>query len=426
MTPTPKEGLATLCLLFTLIHSLNAPAVEKLSHRFQVGSLPHRAFHYLGEIEFIFGFWAILYLFGYMILQSYGETVQFLSSLHFHESLFVIIVMTAAATRPVLDAARVLMGWFESLLPFQGPNRQSRIPELFSTLFLAPLLGSFITEPAAMTVAALLIGTRVFHPRSSLKLKYEVLAVLFINVSIGGVLTSFAAPPVLMVARHWDWDSLFMFKNFGWKAILGTALNAAWVCYRNRAELNLPLPSPLSPQQPLKLWILALNLSLLISAILAVHSANALLILFALLLLILKITQKHQGESRLFSGLLVGFFLAGLTILTADQAWWLKPILEKTGSTLLFFGSTLLTAITDNAALTSLAASVVSLPHDSRYLVVAGAVTGGGLTLIANAPNPAGFTILKSHFSSEGLSAGKLFISALLPTLIAGAVLWIH
>jgi Na+/H+ antiporter NhaD/arsenite permease-like protein len=52
-----------------------------------------------------------------------------------------------------------------------------------------------------------------------------------------------------------------------------------------------------------------------------------------------------------------------------------------------------------------------------KYAVVAGAVTGGGLTVIANAPNPAGQSILKRHFGNAVSPLG-LFLAALLPTII--------
>jgi hypothetical protein len=53
--------------------------------------------------------------------------------------------------------------------------------------------------------------------------------------------------------------------------------------------------------------------------------------------------------------------------------------------------------------------------------VLAGAVAGGGLTVIANAPNPAGQSILVSRFGDEGISAVKLFLWAILPTVIMRA-----
>jgi hypothetical protein len=45
-------------------------------------------------------------------------------------------------------------------------------------------------------------------------------------------------------------------------------------------------------------------------------------------------------------------------------------------------------------------------------------VAGGGLTVIANAPNPAGFTLLKDSFDERAISAW-LFVAALAPTAVA-------
>ena len=80
-----------------------------------------------------------------------------------------------------------------------------------------PLLGSFITEPAAMTLAALMLRDRYYARGLSRRLMYATLGVLFVNVSIGGTLTPYAAPPVLMVAATCGWDLPFMLSTFGWK-----------------------------------------------------------------------------------------------------------------------------------------------------------------------------------------------------------------
>jgi len=121
-------------------------------------------------------------------------------------------------------------------------------------------------------------------------------------------------------------------------------------------------------------------------------------------------------------GLMVGFFLAGLVLLGALQKWWLQDLLGSLSPIVLFWGATALTAITDNAALTYLGSLVEGTSEAWRYMLVAGAVTGGGLTVIANAPNPAGFSILKSTFENETISPGPLFIAALGPTLVAAAL----
>jgi len=118
---------------------------------------------------------------------------------------------------------------------------------------------------------------------------------------------------------------------------------------------------------------------------------------------------------------LVAFFLAGLVVLGGMQQWWLQPLLSSMSADAVFWGATALTAITDNAALTYLGSLVDGLSDEFKYALVAGAVTGGGLTVIANAPNPAGMSILRKYFADESVSAGGLFAAALLPTLVAAA-----
>ena len=76
-----------------------------------------------------------------------------------------------------------------------------------------------------MTLAALLMKDTVFA-KASRRLQYAALGVLFVNISIGGTLTPFAAPPVLMVSGVWGWDFDFMLNTFGWKAALAVLVNA--------------------------------------------------------------------------------------------------------------------------------------------------------------------------------------------------------
>jgi Na+/H+ antiporter NhaD/arsenite permease-like protein len=117
----------------------------------------------------------------------------------------------------------------------------------------------------------------------------------------------------------------------------------------------------------------------------------------------------------------VGFFLAGLVVHGGLQGWWIGPVLHGLAETPLFAAAGVLTAFNDNAAITYLASLVPDLSNSLKYAVVAGAVTGGGLTVIANAPNPAGQAILATFFP-EGISPLKLFLGALLPTILIAAV----
>jgi hypothetical protein len=130
---------------------------------------------------------------------------------------------------------------------------------------------------------------------------------------------------------------------------------------------------------------------------------------------------RFQSPLILKEGLLVGFFLAGLVVLGGMQQWWLQPIVESLAPTALFFGALGLTAVTDNAALTYLGSLIVGISDPAKYMLVAGAVAGGGLTVIANAPNPAGVALLRAGFDNQSIGAGGLLLGALLPTVVAAA-----
>ena len=131
-------------------------------------------------------------------------------------------------------------------------------------------------------------------------------------------------------------------------------------------------------------------------------------------------TAAYQTEIDLKTPLLVGFFLAGLVIHGGLQAWWITPLLSRLGETSLFLGATVLTAFNDNALITYLSTLVPDLTMSLKTAVVEGAVTGGGLTVIANAPNPAGQALLSRYFV-DGVKPLYLAAAALVPTLIAAA-----
>jgi hypothetical protein len=295
-------------------------------------------------------------------------------------------------------------------------------------LALVPLAGSLVTEPAAMTLAALILAPQIFRPGIPEWLKYGALGVLFVNVSIGGTLTSYAAPPVLMVAGAWGWDSTFMATQFGWKAALAVLVNATGISLLLRRHLDPPpyaaaaeaVPPELAP--PMPRLVALIHLAFQAAVVLLAHHPVLFLGLFLLFLGFTQAYQRHQDPLILKEGLLVGFFLAGLVVLGGMQQWWLQPLVSSLGPTALFFGALGLTAITDNAALTYLGSLISGLAEHDKYMLVAGAVAGGGLTVIANAPNPAGVSLLRRGFNDESIGAVGLFLGALAPTAVAAAL----
>jgi Na+/H+ antiporter NhaD/arsenite permease-like protein len=113
----------------------------------------------------------------------------------------------------------------------------------------------------------------------------------------------------------------------------------------------------------------------------------------------------------------VAFFLAGLIIHGSVQSWWIEPVLGNLSEVPLMLSAVFLTSFNDNAAITYLSTFVKGFSDGLKYVIVAGAVTGGGLTVIANAPNPAGQSILKRYFP-KGLSAYELLKAAIFPSFL--------
>jgi hypothetical protein len=411
MTTMQLAGAVLFAL--ALIHTFSTKVFEHLAHRH-----PRHAglFHLLGEVEVVFGFWAFVLLIAMALISGADAALGYAESRAYGEPAFVFVVMVIAASRPVLDAVRSLLHALARLAPVR-----TDVALAWMGLALVPLAGSLITEPAAMTLAALMLAPLVFRPDMPEWRKYAALGALFVNVSIGGTLTSYAAPPVLMVAGGWGWDSLYMLTHLGWRAALASVINASVVTLLLRRHLAAP-DAAAAGRAPVPLAVSAINLAFLAAVVLLAHHPVLFLGVFLLFLGFTQAYQRFQDPLILKEGLLVGFFLAGLVVLGGMQQWWLQPLISSLSPTALFFGALGLTAITDNAALTYLGSLIEGLSPHAKYLLVAGAVGGGGLTVIANAPNPAGAALLRAGFSDESIGAAGLFLGALGPTVVAAAL----
>ncbi|WP_417068543.1 putative Na+/H+ antiporter [Niveibacterium terrae] len=413
MNPTLIEWIAAALFAVAILHSFATGAFERLA---RLRPAHAGLWHLLGEIEVVFGFWAMVLVVAMFALQGSPAATRYIDSRDFTEPLFVFAIMVIAGTRPILAAATALIRALVRVIPLPGS-----MGFYFVVLAVVPLLGSLVTEPAAMTLAALILSRRIFSAEVSPRLKYATLGVLFVNISIGGTLTPFAAPPVLMVASKWDWDIGFMLANFGGKAAIAVLVNAlAATLVFSGTLCRLTVPEEKEGAQPaVPAFLVAVHLALLAAVVIFAHHPAIFLGIFLFFLGIAHAYSRHQDPLILREGLLVAFFLAGLVVLGGLQSWWLQPLLLRMSEDAVFFGAAALTAFTDNAALTYLGAQVEGLADGFKYALVAGAVTGGGLTIIANAPNPAGLAILRAHFEDQAVSPFKLLLAALPPTVVA-------
>lgn len=437
----PFNLVATLIFLLAIVHTFVAGKFLHWAHevdaahrsRLDAGragevSFKGQILHFFGEIEAIFGIWVLALAAAVTVFKGWPTLVDYIGhTVNFTEPMFVVVIMAIASTRPVLRFAE------QCLRAVASVGRGSVAAWWLAILIIAPILGSFITEPAAMTIGALLLARQFYALKPSARFAYATLGLLFVNISVGGTLTHFAAPPVLMVAGPWKWDMPYMFLHFGWKAVVGIVVATLAYYFVFRKEFA-GLQAARDGQadgvaqdegRPVPAWVTAVQLGFLAVTVYFAHYPALFIGGFLFFLAFTQATGHHQSQLDLKPPLLVGFFLAGLVIHGGLQGWWIEPVLKSLGELPLFVTATVLTAFNDNAAITYLATLVPGFTEELKYMVVAGAVTGGGLTVIANAPNPAGQSILQRFFP-EGVSPLGLLAGALAPTLVmAACFLWL-
>ena len=438
----PFNLIATGIFALAILHTFAASWFTDLAHRVQHRhdetcrqerrerrpSVLAETLHFLGEVEVVFGLWAAVLLLALVVGKGWSVATHYLNDhVVYDEAMFVVVIMTLASTRPIVALAERWLGGIAGL------GRCTPAAWWLAILTVGPLLGSVITEPAAMTICALLLARQFFDLEPSGRLKYATLGLLFVNVSIGGTLTHFAAPPVLIVARQWEWDTAFMLSHFGWRATIAIALATGvyYLMFRDELAALGQRQSPpdsyrpaddVSPDGftllPVPGWITAIHALFIGWTVLNAHQPALFIGGFLFFLGFAKATAAYQSQVELRSPLLVGFFLAGLVIHGGLQGWWIAPALSGLSEFPLFATATVLTAFNDNALITYLATLVPSFDESLKIAVVEGAVAGGGLTVIANAPNPAGQALLGRFFGGS-VSPIRLLLGALIPTLIA-------
>ena len=439
----PFNAIATGVFVVAILHTFAAARVARLAQRMQhrhdaqaraagrpvSPSVRSEVLHFLGEVEVVFGLWAVVLLIATTMYAGWEMARHYVSeTVSYTEPLFVVVIMALASTRPIIGFAQ------SALRRVAAVGGGTPAAWWVAILTIGPVLGSFITEPAAMTICALLLARQFYDLQPSTRLKYATLGLLFVNVSIGGTLTQFAAPPVLIVARTWGWDIPFMAVNFGWRAVTAIVVSTAVYFILFRQELRSlagrsPVPEVEQPDEdalgsgllPVPPWLVAVHLAFMAWTVFNAHYPPLFLGGFLFFLGFARATCAYQSRIELRTPLLVGFFLAGLVIHGGLQGWWIAPLLARLPEVPLFLGATVLTSVNDNALITYLATLVPNLGDELKLAVVQGAVVGGGMTVIANAPNPAGQALLGRFFDGAILPIG-LLAGALVPTVVAALV----
>jgi Putative Na+/H+ antiporter len=429
---------ALIIFICAIVHTLFSHKFNLLSEKLRnrnleqnkeiVDSFGVEILRFMGEVEVIFGIWIIPLMTVMTFYYDWGTAIHYLNSLDYTEPLFVVVIMTITSTKPVIRLAEDCLYYISKL---GGGNVRSW---WWTILTVGPLAGSFITEPGAMTISALMLSNHFYRYKPEQTFAYATIGLLFVNISVGGVFTSFAAPPVLMVSSAWGWDTSFMMTNFGWKAVIGIlcANTLYYFIFRKNLERleekrQLHIKEEVKQEEcekKIPFWITLVNLVFLAWTVVHGHFPVVFIGTFLLFLGFQRATLPYQTNLQLRTPILVGFFLAGLIVHGNLQGWWIAPILGHVNENVLMVLSATMTAFTDNAEITFLATLIPNFTDTMKYAVVAGAVTGGGLTVIANAPNPLGQALLGKHFH-QGVSTGGLFLAALTPTFIMLVMFWV-
>ena len=446
----PFNLAATIIFFLAILHTFLAPKISSYAHhlekkhkeslraqKFRIEhpeqrlpvSFTSTILHFLGEVEVVFGLWVIPFA---IVCVNYYSMEDFLKYIDhdvvFTEAMFVAVVMVIAASRPIYRLAE------NTLKKGAALGKGTPAAWWLSVLCIAPLLGSFITEPAAMTLAAILLSKKIYQLKPSAGLCYATLALLFVNVSVGGTLTHFAAPPIVMISEKWRFGFDHMIINFGWKAVVGIIISNIlyFMIFRKefkrleevqRSQMAFEHAVPTTwedRQDNIPVWVYVVSIAFLGWTVYFNHHPALFMGGFMFFLGFTLATPQYQNHVTIKVPLLVAFFLAGLVTLGGVQGWWMEPVLQalsEMGATATMGVASILTAFNDNASVTYLASTVPGLQEQIKYAIVAGAVTGGGLTVIANAPNPAGQAILGKFFKG-GINAIQLFLWAFIPTTI--------
>lgn len=430
------HGIAFVLFVLAIFHTLFVYKVHEWARKLELRQrvpnqkrersfLVHTLF-FLSEVEVVFAFWAIPLFF--IIWGFYGWTIglEYINTRDYTETLFVVVILSMSSTRPIVHAAERVIHWVAKAF---GGTLSSF---WFVLLTLGPLLGSFITEAAAMAVCALLLARKFYEYHPSKKLAYATLGLLFVNVSIGGVLTDFASPAVLILAHCWNWSMSDMFFNFGWKAVLGIGLSnfLYWLYFKKElAHMSLRVKavdiysanSTKQMEAPIPKWITIIHMLFMALIVSVSHYPAIFIAVFLFFIGFHQATRPHQHPIRIGRPLMVGLFLAGLIIHGGLQGWWVANLLHGLSPLSVMGVAMALTGFNDNTAISYLSTLIPDWGQPFQYAVFTGVVAGGGLTVIANAPNPAGYAILKRYFE-KGVKPINLFLGALVPTIILYAI----
>lgn len=433
--PTTFELIATIIFVVAIIHTLLSTLIFEFSQslaKWKVeGAKNWKYYHFssellylFSEVEVIFGFWVIPLFAWFTITHGWDALISYLNARDFTSAYYIMVIIVVISSRPIITFIERVMEWIARL------GQDTPGAWWWTIMTLGPLLGSLIKESGAMTISALLLVAKFYRYHPPKIFQYATMGLLFASVSVGGMLSAFSSRALFFVAKDWEWSSWDMMRMFGWKALLGILIanTVYYFIFRKGFKKHFPKTIPAlakkDSRRPTPLWITLIHIIFVAAIVLTGESVPLFLGVFLLFLAFCRATSFYQGKLHLKQAILVAFFFASLIIHGELQGWWIMPLIKNTSHFASAVISFVLSAFADNATLGYLVVDIPNLEHIERYLIVAGYMAAGGLTVIANAPNPIGLSILRPAFKGH-VSFFKFFMGALPPSLLYFFIFWI-
>jgi hypothetical protein len=424
MTPSTFNIIATIIFACAICHTFFSHRLYLIAKSYEMKRLSYaqkfaiEILRFLSEVEVIFGIWVVPLLAIMAFMLDWQSVLQYLNTLSFTQPLFVSCLLVMASSVPIVHFVEKMLTKVAIL------NNGSIAAWWLVILTLGPLMGSLLKETVAITLSVAILCDRFFRYKPSAHLAYATLAILFVNTSIGSLLTNFGSGAIVMIAKEWKWDSYFMFTNFGWKAILAILIiNISALRYFRKefqllhAQAKIKRLSKQKQRNGIPGWVTLITFIFLFWMI---SQSDQPVIFVGSLLLFLGFYQAAFPKERLESGpaMMVLFFLSALVIHGTLQYWWVADLLKSFPDKMIFPIGVFLSAFNHNALITYLASHVEGFSDQAKYNLVSGVISGGGLTILGNAPNFAAFAIASSYFT-EGLSPFRLFLYSVPPSFVA-------
>ncbi|MCH9627793.1 MAG: hypothetical protein S4CHLAM2_14370 [Chlamydiales bacterium] len=426
---------STLIFALAVVHTFLTPTLysysQKLGAKKRLYPRRWRHYHFLSEIfylisevEVVFGIWLVPLLVASTLIRGWDVTLEYVNTRSYTHALYITVILVVIGSRPIITFAETILEKIARL------GKDTPAAWWWTIVTIGPLLGALIKEPAAMALSAILLSKKFYPYYPSRRFQYATLGLLFANISVGGMLTTFSSRALFIVADRWDWDWTYMLVRFGWKEFVGMliATGLYYILFRKefqkeRFPKKLPALEKEEAENPTPVWITVIHVIFVGLIVITGETAPLFLGVFLLFLGFWKATPFYQTPLHLRAAILVGFFFASLIIHGELQGWWIIPLMESLNHFGAMMVSFVLSAFIDNAVVSYLTLDIPHFDDLKHYLVVSGAMCAGALTVIANAPNPVGHAILRPSFQGK-IAYFPLFLGAMGPALIYLSLFW--